>query len=561
MGLSEELLARGYLPKELPPSFSSSDFAGASSSLKATPPNQWTQPVVLNLARPGDLRRRLAIPNPFAQRRLANECEEGWSTLEAHLKKSRISLSRPGYRPLGRALPVRYTPGARVARQVERMSRARFTLRSDLSEFYGSIYTHSIEWALHSKAAAKVAKKGTSKSLGALLDEAVRAGQDGQTKGIPIGPDTSLLLSELILCEIDSHLQSKFPAVAKYCTRFMDDLEFYAATRVEAEALLLEWDRSISSYDLALNVTKTRIVEGPIPPERPWRVPLSQFSMRDETDVKLANDLRSLFSLAFDLHAKYPTEYVLGYAIQRVIPRPRGRKSWAAFAQLCLAAVIADPSCLQIVSKVFGSASRAGLRIDKRALSQAMNEMCSYHAPFEHGSEVAWSLSIIRDHGLTVTEESADLVAGMRDNCSLLLLWDLIDSGKVEGGGPDMTSAVQRAEHVDAWRSEDWLLAYEACRRGWANDKEFRKQTHWNELLKLGVAFFLSLPTSAVSGPVVPGPAAPGPSEPEPSGPGSSVAGPSEPGPSEPAPIPEVPAEAAPQIDADADDDEVGPYQ
>jgi hypothetical protein len=38
MGLSEELLARGYLPKELPPSFSSSDFAGASSSLKATPP-------------------------------------------------------------------------------------------------------------------------------------------------------------------------------------------------------------------------------------------------------------------------------------------------------------------------------------------------------------------------------------------------------------------------------------------------------------------------------------------------------------------------------------------
>ena len=54
MGLSEELLARGYLPKELPPSFSSSDFAGASSSLKATPPNQWTQPVVLNLARPGD---------------------------------------------------------------------------------------------------------------------------------------------------------------------------------------------------------------------------------------------------------------------------------------------------------------------------------------------------------------------------------------------------------------------------------------------------------------------------------------------------------------------------
>jgi hypothetical protein len=149
----------------------------------------------------------------------------------------------------------------------------------------------------------------------------------------------------------------------------MDDLEFYAASRTEAEALLLEWDRSLSSYDLALNAAKTRIVEGPIPPERPWRAQLSQFTLRDETDVKLANDLRSLFSLAFELHTRYPTEYVLGYTIQRVFPRPRGRKSWAAFAQLCLAAVIADPSCLQIVSKVFSSAGRAGLRINKRALA------------------------------------------------------------------------------------------------------------------------------------------------------------------------------------------------
>lgn len=542
MGLSEELLARGYLPKELPPSFASSDFAGASSSLNASPPNEWTQPVIVNLARPGNLRRRLAIPNPFAQKRLADECEAGWSTLEAHLKKSRISLSRPGYRPLGRALPVRYTPSARVARQVERMSRARFTLRSDVSGFYGSIYTHSIEWALHSKAAAKAAKKGKGmKSLGALLDEAVRAGQDGQTKGVPIGPDTSLLLSELILCEIDSRLQNRFPAAANYCTRFMDDLEFYAASRSEAEALLLEWDRSLSSYDLALNAAKTRIVEGPIPPERPWRAQLAQFTLRDETDVKLANDLRSLFSLAFELHARYPTEYVLGYTIQRVVPRPQGRKSWAAFAQLCQAAIIADPSCLQIVAKVFASAGRAGLRINKRALAQAMNEMCSYHAPFEHGSEVAWSLSIIRDHGLAVSEESASLVAGMRDNCSLLLLWDLVNSGHVEGGGPDMTSAVQRAEHTDAWKSEDWLLAYEACRRGWANDKEFRKQAHWNELLKLGVAFFLPLPAPAVTGPVAPGPSEPGPSEPGPNGPG-------------------VPTEVTPQTDEDADDDVGGTY-
>ena len=60
--LAEELLGRGYLPKELPPSFSSTDFSKVSTSLKAIPsPNQRTHSGVLNLARPENLRRRLEL--------------------------------------------------------------------------------------------------------------------------------------------------------------------------------------------------------------------------------------------------------------------------------------------------------------------------------------------------------------------------------------------------------------------------------------------------------------------------------------------------------------------
>ena len=62
--------------------------------------------------------------------------------------------------------------------------------------------------------------------LGGLLDRNVRTGQDGQTKGLPIGPDTSLLLAETILCAIDSQLQSLYPQTRDFCIRFMDDLEF-----------------------------------------------------------------------------------------------------------------------------------------------------------------------------------------------------------------------------------------------------------------------------------------------------------------------------------------------
>lgn len=448
---AEELLKRGYFPKELPPSFSSEHFGRVASSLTVSAPNDWTQPVILNLARPGNLRRRLGIPNPFSQLHLAAQCEVGWTALAAHLKKSRISLSRPLLRKKGRALATRCTFDEKVLRQLARMNRARFTLQADITECYGSIYTHAIEWALHSKVAAKAALRSSQPaSLGKRLDEAVRRGQDGQTKGIPIGPDTSLLLAELILCEADAAIQAAVPAVRNYCTRFMDDLEFCSPTRAEAEEVLLAWDRALNSYDLALNPIKTVIVEGPIAPDKPWRAPILKFALRYETDAKLANDLRSLFSLAFDLHGRYPRDAVLSYTIQRIRPRPTEQKSWNIFSQLCLAAVTADPSTLPAVADVFAFARNAGLKLPVRRLARTMNEMCMYHAPFEHGSEVAWSLATLRDHQLTLSAGPAKAVAQMQDNCSLLLLWDMINSGKVAGGGPDMSGPVSRAEDADA---------------------------------------------------------------------------------------------------------------
>jgi hypothetical protein len=66
-------------------------------------------------------------------------------------------------------------------------------LAADISEFYHSIYTHSISWALHTKLFAKSNQK--AKVVGNLLDKATQNGQHGQTVGIPIGPDTSLVAS------------------------------------------------------------------------------------------------------------------------------------------------------------------------------------------------------------------------------------------------------------------------------------------------------------------------------------------------------------------------------
>ena len=69
-----------------------------------------------------------------------------------------------------------------------------------------SLYTHSIPWALYGKAASKAALATKSRSrrrFGDKLDAALQCMNHGQTNGIPIGPDTSLVVAELVLSAVD----------------------------------------------------------------------------------------------------------------------------------------------------------------------------------------------------------------------------------------------------------------------------------------------------------------------------------------------------------------------
>ena len=77
----------------------------------------------------------------------------------------------------------------------------RYLLKTDIARFYPSIYTHSVPSALHGKAAARADKK--YKLLGNRIDLWLRETQDKQTGGIPIGPDTSFLIGEILGTALD----------------------------------------------------------------------------------------------------------------------------------------------------------------------------------------------------------------------------------------------------------------------------------------------------------------------------------------------------------------------
>src|SRR5690606_2383826 len=113
-----------------------------------------------------------------------------------------------------------------------------YELKTDISKYYPSIYTHSIPWAIHTKAFAKV-NQGNS-HYGNLLDECIRNTQNGQTNGIVIGTDTSRILAEILGCYIDDEfikvLNKEKIKIKGY--RFVDDCHFFFYNRSDAEKAL-----------------------------------------------------------------------------------------------------------------------------------------------------------------------------------------------------------------------------------------------------------------------------------------------------------------------------------
>ena len=161
-------MSRGYLPRELPPPFTSAHLgallARAPSRLPALPKKTNTSCARHNQARLEGLRRPLGLPNPQAYVDLAKVIEANWAALDGHLKSQRVSQSRPlprkkSERAVIPLLGLREGPKLRA----RRWRGQRYIMRADISQFYSSIYTHSLPWALHTKA---VAKKNRNNSRG-----------------------------------------------------------------------------------------------------------------------------------------------------------------------------------------------------------------------------------------------------------------------------------------------------------------------------------------------------------------------------------------------------------
>lgn len=462
-----DLLGNGYFPRELPDTFTTSSFSSAVipiansffESIKRDKVIALTSPH--NIARVGTLRRKLGIPNPITHFMLCYEIAQNWSDINYHIQRSPISASTPII-GVKRSLIPRYKQKHRSRLRVFCRKGERYLLKTDVSKCYPSIYTHSIPWALHGKPVAKAQRRNFN-LLGNKLDNYLRNGQDGQTIGIPIGPDTSLLIAEIILTATDDLV---IPNLHKICGfRYVDDYELCFSNLKDAEIAMNVIESALSEYELSLNPRKTDILCLPVPLENNWAIELKKFTIR-KTKNGQASDMISYFSQAFKFAKENPEDSVLKYAIAsfgRSVPVYQD--NWPLFQDLMLQCVTSEPGTIPYVLEQYVRFYHKGFAIMEESLEHILNLQIQHHAPLGHGSEVGWCLWGAIAFNIALDDKTASKVVKMDDSVVALLSLDAKQQGLFNPGLN--TSNWEQYMTREGLYEEHWLLSYEANVKGW----------------------------------------------------------------------------------------------
>lgn len=129
-------------------------------------------------------------------------------------------------------------------------------LSLDLSNFYHTLYTHSIPWVINGKQESKATRFG---GFGNTLDNIIQHCQYGETHGIPTGNLASRIIAELYMCKIDELLLKKN---YKY-SRYVDDFKFPFTFDGEKESFLMDFSEVCRDFNLLVNDKKTEVNEFP----------------------------------------------------------------------------------------------------------------------------------------------------------------------------------------------------------------------------------------------------------------------------------------------------------
>jgi len=183
--------------------------------------------------------------------------------------------------------------------------RFKVLIRTDITNFYNSVYTHSIAWALHGREIAFSDKN--FKLIGNKIDKLVQYANNGRTNGIPVGSAVSDLIAEILLAKIDQNVSLKLKKenITFLGTRFKDDYRILANTEEDTKKILRVLSEELHKFNLLISENKTKILCLPEGLFRHHNREYCPYSLRKENRVSFKSFEFTLLKV-IDIHKAYP---------------------------------------------------------------------------------------------------------------------------------------------------------------------------------------------------------------------------------------------------------------
>lgn len=217
-------------------------------NLKTINKNITTEPVYFNIPKNSSARRQYKMPNLYSYMLISYFITENKNNFTSIFLKNKHSTSK--YFSL---FNFNFNTTSQLKEQL--LQGGNNLLHTDLSNFYHTLYTHSIPWVIDGKDNAKKERRSKKKGFADNLDKVLTLSQYDETHGIPTGSLASRIVAELYMCHIDLKLENK----GFIYSRYVDDITYSFTHENQKNNFMKEYGLICREFNLNLNETKTNI--------------------------------------------------------------------------------------------------------------------------------------------------------------------------------------------------------------------------------------------------------------------------------------------------------------
>lgn len=439
---------------EIPPSITSRGFTPEvaqkllTSTLGLRRAREGFDFVQYRSTRYNNISRSLGLIHPFAMAKIVQVLTDNYAEVVTGLQSPESAIKVDAHHD-GRMLIMNYGNQEDKERHALHADFGkRYRVHTDIANCFGSVYTHSLEWAIQGFEAAKANLGQQSTHWSTKLDKALQFAKRKETIGIPVGPGVSSVAVELILSKVDEQLRQKYSFV-----RYVDDYTASCATEEQANDFILDLSKSLASYRFALNLSKTRVIELPDPLQEAWVALLLNAAppALQTADALSTKDAFRFLDYAVKLNKETPDGSVLKFAITMIA----GHVKDAAAADV-LRYVINLCWYFPVLLPLLENIDARSTYYDKSIIGAQINEIIYLSAKYRRSDGICWGLYYLERLGIDPTEGSITAIFDTNDCIALTLLSRFINAMDRVIAHANLI-AQQHAYHKD----QNWLLLYQ----------------------------------------------------------------------------------------------------